>query len=99
MTTTLKSMPAVVQCHYGLDAIELQTRPIPEPEFGQVRILVTASSLNPMDWHLAMGSPGIVRLVKGFRRPKHEILGREICGVVDRIESGRTVGKIAVAID
>lgn len=78
-------MPAVVQKAYGLDAVELQACPIPQASAGQVRVLVTAASLNPMDWHLAVGSPGIVRMVEGFRRPKHAILGREICGVVDQV--------------
>jgi len=83
-------MTAVMQDAYGLDAIEIGERPVPSAGPGQLRIKVAASTVNPMDWHLATGSPGIVRLVEGFRRPKHEIPGREACGVVDQLGSGVT---------
>jgi len=83
-------MSAVVQGAYGLDALVLSERPVPSAGPGQVRIRVAASSVNPMDWHLATGTPGIVRLVEGFRRPKHEIPGREASGVVDQLGAGVT---------
>ncbi len=83
-------MTAVVQHAYGLDAIEIGERPVPSPGPGQLRIKVAASTVNPMDWHLATGSPGIVRLAEGFGRPKNEILGREACGVVDELGPGVT---------
>ncbi|MGB5759696.1 MAG: NAD(P)-dependent alcohol dehydrogenase [Acidimicrobiales bacterium] len=94
MNTTLNTsqapntMVAVVQHRYGLDAIENSERPVPSTGPGQLRIKVAASALNPMDWHLATGTPGIVRLAEGFFRPKHQILGREVCGVVDQLGSG-----------
>lgn len=83
-------MNAVVQRAYGLDAIQIGERPVPAAGPGQLRIKVAASTVNPMDWHLGTGSPGIVRLAEGFRRPKHEIPGREACGVVDQLGSGVT---------
>jgi len=88
--TTPNFMTAVVQGAYGLDALALSERPVPSAGPGQIRIKVTASSVNPMDWHLATGTSGIVRLVEGFRRPKHEIPGREASGVVDQIGAGVT---------
>lgn len=81
-------MIAAVQRAYGLDAVEIDERLVPLAKPGQLRIEVTASTVNPMDWHLATGSPGIVRLAEGFRRPKHEVPGREACGVVDQIGAG-----------
>lgn len=78
-------MTAVVQSAYGLGALEVRKRPVPSAGPGQLRIKTSASSINPMDWHLATGLPGIVRLVEGFRRPNHEIPGREACGVVDQL--------------
>jgi NADPH:quinone reductase-like Zn-dependent oxidoreductase len=78
-------MTAVVQPAYGLDAIEIDERPVPSAGPGQLRIMVAASTVNPMDWHLATGSPA-----EGLRRPKHEIPGREACGVVDQLGSGVT---------
>ena len=85
MTSTPTTMTAIVQQAYGLNAITLGTRPVPSAGPGQLRIKVAASTVNPMDWHLAVGSPGIVRLVEGFRRPKNEIPGREACGVIDQV--------------
>lgn len=61
MTSTPNTMTAVVQHAYGLDAIEIDRRPVPSAGPGQLRIKVAASSVNPMDWHLATGLPGIVR--------------------------------------
>jgi len=98
MTSIPHTMTAVVQPAYGLDAIEIGERPVPTAGPGQLRIKVVASALNPMDWHLATGSPRIVRLAEGLGRPKHEIPGREACGVVDQLgpdvtnfEIGQTV--------
>ena len=91
-------MTAVVQHTYGLNAIEIGERPMPSAGPGQLRIRVAASTVNPMDWHLATGSPGIVRLAEGFRRPKHEIPGREACGVVDQLGSGVTDFEIGQSV-
>ena len=90
MTSTPHTMTAIVQPAYGLDAIEIGERPVPTAGPGQLRIKVAASALNPMDWHLATGSPRIVRLAEGLGRPKHEIPGREACGVVDQLGPGVT---------
>ena len=98
MRTIETTMTAVVQRDYGLDAIELGERPVPSPGPGQVRIKVAASTVNPMDWHLGTGSPGIVRLAEGFGRPKHEIPGREACGVVHQLGSGVTEFKIGQSV-
>lgn len=83
-------MTALVQSAYGLEAIDKLECPVPAPGPGQLRIKIAASSLNPMDWHLATGLPRIVRLVEGFRRPQHKIPGREACGVVDQLGPGVT---------
>lgn len=98
MTSTPNTMTAVVQHAYGLDAIEIRERPVPSAGPGQLRIKVAASTINPMDWHLATGLPGIVRLAEGFRRPKHEVLGREACGVVDQLGSGVTDFEIGQSV-
>jgi NADPH:quinone reductase-like Zn-dependent oxidoreductase len=90
MQATPNVMTAVVQSSYELDALMLSERPVPTAGPGQLRIKVAASSVNPMDWHLATGTPGIVRLAEGFRRPKHEIPGREASGVVDQLGAGVT---------
>lgn len=96
--TTTRTMAAVVQHAYGLDAIERREHTVPSAGPGQLRIKVAASTVNPMDWHLATGMPRIVRLVEGVRRPKHQIPGREACGVVDQVGSGVTSFEIGQTV-
>jgi NADPH:quinone reductase-like Zn-dependent oxidoreductase len=98
MTSTPTTMTAAVQQAYGLDALEIREHPVPTAGQGQLRIKVAASTVNPMDWHLATGLPGIVRLAEGFLRPKHEIPGREACGVVDQLGSGVTDFEVGQAV-
>ena len=78
-------MKAATQHRYGIDAIEVVEIPIPEPGPGQVRLQVTAASINPADWHIATGIPGFMRLTEGLRGPKLSIVGRDVCGVVDAV--------------
>jgi NADPH:quinone reductase-like Zn-dependent oxidoreductase len=55
--------------------LELQTLPLPQPQSGQVRIHVSAASVNPVDWKLAeRAAPG-----------SHSIPGRDLAGVIDAV--------------
>ena len=81
-------MRAAIQTSYGLDAITITDLPLPEPVAGQVRIRVQAASINPADWHLAVGRPWMMRLTEGMRRPKKPILGTDVCGTVDAVGPG-----------
>jgi NADPH:quinone reductase-like Zn-dependent oxidoreductase len=92
------NMTAAVQEVYGLDAIRIGRRLVPSTGPGQIRIKVAASTVNPMDWHLATGSPGIVRLAEGFGCPRHEIPGREACGVVDEVGPGVTAFEVGQTV-
>lgn len=82
MPTTMR---AALQTSYGLDAIELTDLPVPEPGPGQVRLRVEAASINPADWHRAVGQPLFMRLTEGLRRPKQPIPGTDVCGTVDAV--------------
>ena len=81
-------MRAAHQTRYGLDAITLTDLPIPEPGSGQVLLRVQAASINPADWHLAMGEPRLMRLSMGLRRPKQPVPGTDVCGVVEAVGAG-----------
>jgi NADPH:quinone reductase-like Zn-dependent oxidoreductase len=98
MRSMTRTMIAVHQSGYGLDAIGIKEQPAPSAGPGQVRIKVTASTVNPMDWHLATGSPGIVRLAEGFRRPKNETPGREASGVIDQLGAGVTEFRVGQSV-
>lgn len=94
MTTTTPStdlpgtdlMGAIVQDRYGSpDVLELRQLPIPTPGPGQMLVRVRAASLNMFDWHVTSGTPRMVRLVAGVRRPKHPVPGADLAGVVTAV--------------
>ncbi|NNE97140.1 MAG: NAD(P)-dependent alcohol dehydrogenase [Acidimicrobiales bacterium] len=83
-------MKAAVQERYGIDAIRVQERPVPEPGPDQVRVRIDAASINPADWHKATGTPGMIRTSEGFRRPKAEIIGTDAAGTIDAVGTNIT---------
>jgi NADPH:quinone reductase-like Zn-dependent oxidoreductase len=87
-------MKAAVQQRYGIDAIRVEERPVPEPGPDEVRIRIDAASINPADWHKATGTPSMIRTSEGFTRPKAEIIGTDAAGTIDAIGSNVTQFKI-----
>jgi NADPH:quinone reductase-like Zn-dependent oxidoreductase len=72
-------------------SVQLTTRPIPQPDSGQVRIKVRAASVNPVDWKLAAHAQ-----TSGTQIP-----GRDLSGIVEAVGPGVTewhVGDPVVAI-
>ena len=65
----------------------LAVREIDEPALAddEVRVRVHAVSVNPVDWHLLLGWPYLVRMQGGVRRPKVEQLGVDYAGTVERV--------------
>jgi NADPH:quinone reductase-like Zn-dependent oxidoreductase len=84
-------MKAIRYDRYGPpDVLELRDVDEPRPQEGEVRIRVHAASVNPRDWHYLRGSPYVMRLQFGLRRPRHEGLGSDVAGVVDAVGPGVT---------
>jgi len=84
-TSGWAEVKAAVYHAYGLaDALELVEVDDPRPSEGEVLIGVRAASVNSWDWDLLRGTP-IVNRVGAFRRPKHEILGADVAGVVEAV--------------
>jgi NADPH:quinone reductase-like Zn-dependent oxidoreductase len=52
-------------------------------------IKVRAASINPLDWHFMRGTPYLVRLMTGLRKPKITRLGVDVAGQVHSV--GRNV--------
>ncbi len=76
-------MRAMVAPRYGgPEVLELRELPDPVPGPGQVVLRVRGTSVQPLDWHLLRGRPLLVRLVMGLRRPKREVMGADLAGVV-----------------
>lgn len=74
---------------YGcVDRIEIRETECPACEPNEVLIEVRAASVNPYDWHNLTGTPLLVRLGNGFRRPKSGMLGIDVAGVVKGVGKG-----------
>jgi NADPH:quinone reductase-like Zn-dependent oxidoreductase len=81
-----RTMKAIVYCDYGSpDVLKLEDVAIPVPTQNQVLIKVRAASVNPYDWHFMEGTPYIMRLDSGLRKPKKRQLGVDYSGVVEAV--------------
>ena len=75
---------AVVQDGYGNTADVLRVTERPVPTYGEREVLlrVHAAGLDRGTWHLMTGTPYLVRLALGLRRPRQPVLGRVVAGTV-----------------
>jgi NADPH:quinone reductase-like Zn-dependent oxidoreductase len=82
---------AIVYCDYGLaDRLRLEDIEKPVPEAGQILVKVRAAAANPLDWHYLRGTPYVMRLSAGLRRPAEIRLGVDYSGVVESVGPGVT---------
>lgn len=89
------TMTAAVALGYGTEEqIEVAEVPVPTPGDTEVLVKVEASSLNALDWHFLTGTPYLLRLAEGLRRPKLAIRGADVSGVV--VGLGAKVTRFAV---
>src|SRR5262245_35633347 len=64
------SMKAIVYCDYGVSNLKVANVEKPVPKDDQVLVKIRATSVNPYDWHFIEGTPKIMRLGVGLRKPK-----------------------------
>ena len=84
-------MKAIVYRRYGSpDVLRLEDVDKPVVKDGDVLVRVHAAALNPLDWHLLRGKPYIVRPTAGWLKPKRNIPGIDVAGVVEAVGSGVT---------
>jgi NADPH:quinone reductase-like Zn-dependent oxidoreductase len=84
---------AIVYSEYGSPdvlALEGVDTPVVADDEALVRVLGVA--VNPGDWELLRGTPYLLRLMTGLRRPRNRILGLAIAGRV--VEIGSNVSKV-----
>ena len=79
------TMKAIVYCDYGLANLKLVDIEKPTPADDQVLVKVRAVSVNPYDWHFVEGSPKVMRLGVGLRKPKDTRLGVDFAGTVEAV--------------
>jgi NADPH:quinone reductase-like Zn-dependent oxidoreductase len=92
-------MQAVLRCDYGtadvLRLVEVET-PVPGP--GEILVKVRAAGINPLDWHEMRGTPYIMRLGSGLRRPQDLRLGVDFAGTVEAVGAGVMRFKVGDAV-
>ncbi len=86
-----QQMRAVVAREYGeADVVEVEEVGVPRAARGEVLVRVEASSLNALDWHFLTGTPYLLRLANGFRRPRRKVPGADVAGTVVAVGAGVT---------
>jgi NADPH:quinone reductase-like Zn-dependent oxidoreductase len=79
-------MKAITYTEYGPpDVLRLSEVAKPIPRDGEVLIRIRAASANPIDWHFMRGTPYLVRLLTGWRKPKVARLGVDAAGQVEAV--------------
>lgn len=78
-------MKAIVYCDYGSANLKLAEIAKPVPNDDQVLVKVRAASVNPYDWHFIEGTPKIMRLGVGLRKPKDTRLGGDVAGQIEAV--------------
>ena len=83
--STTSTMKAVVQVGYGPPDQVLKMQEVDRPPIGDdnVMVRVRATSVNTPDWIAVTGIPYILRLQSGLRRPKTQVRGTDVAGVVE----------------
>ncbi|WP_457256326.1 NAD(P)-dependent alcohol dehydrogenase [Pedococcus sp. P5_B7] len=89
---TPRTMRAAVHERYGSpeDVVTLRTVPVPEVGPDDVLVRVGAASVNALDWHYVTGLPMFARPTLGLRRPKRQVPGADVAGVVEAVGSAVT---------
>jgi NADPH:quinone reductase-like Zn-dependent oxidoreductase len=82
----------------GPDVLALEELPVPTPADGELLVEVRATSLNALDWHFLTGTPYLMRLMFGLRRPKRVVLGADVAGVVVGVGDGVTRFRVGDAV-
>jgi len=85
-------MRAIVQHAYGPAERVLRLAEVDPPTVGEGEVLVRvrAASVNAGDWRGVTGSPLLVRLSGGLRRPKNPGVGVDAAGVIEAVGTGVT---------
>ena len=81
-------MKAIVNHDYGPPRVlELEDVPTPVTRADEVLVRVLGAAVNPGDWDVMHGTPYVLRLATGLRRPRNKVPGLAIAGRVEAIGS------------
>jgi NADPH:quinone reductase-like Zn-dependent oxidoreductase len=80
------AMRAIVYTEYGPpDVLQLTEVARPTPKDNEVLIKIRAASINPLDWHFMRGTPKVMRMMTGLRKPRFAGLGVDVAGQVEAV--------------
>ena len=81
-------MKAIVNHEYGPPGVlALEDVDTPVTRGDEVLVRVLAAAVNPGDWDVMHGTPYVLRLTTGLRRPRNKVLGLAIAGRVEAVGS------------
>jgi daunorubicin resistance ABC transporter ATP-binding subunit len=91
-TPTTPTMKAIVQDGYGAPLQVLELAEVDRPSVGDddVLVRVRATSVNTPDWITVTGTPYVLRLKSGLRKPSTPVRGTDVAGVVEAVGKGVT---------
>ena len=89
--TPSQPMQAILRCDYGPpDVLQLATIEKPVPGDEEILVRVHAAGVNPLDWHEMRGTPYVMRLGSGLRKPSDLRLGVDYAGTVEAVGASVT---------
>lgn len=92
-------MKAIVFTKYGSPKdLELKEVEKPTPGASEVLVKIRATVVNDYDWSMVRGKPYLYRLMFGLLKPRIQIPGMELAGVVEALGSNTTTFKVGDAV-
>lgn len=93
-------MKAVQFKKYGIpeNVLEVKEVDTPIPKSDEVLVKIHATAINDYDWGMVRGKPYIYRLLFGLLRPRVQIPGMELAGIVDAVGSDVTKHTVGEAV-
>ncbi|WP_225755714.1 NAD(P)-dependent alcohol dehydrogenase [Actinotalea sp. Marseille-Q4924] len=77
---------AAVRAEYGgPEVVEVRDVPTPAPSRRQVLLRVVAAGVDRGQVHMMTGTPSVMRVATGLRRPRQSGLGLEVAGIVEAV--------------